>query len=55
MMNKIDFTFGIITDGISDNNLLLVIQSIMKQSIENFEIIIVDDLSTDRTKSIVQE
>jgi len=41
MLNKINFTFGIITDGTSDNNLLLVIESIIRQSIENFEIIIV--------------
>jgi hypothetical protein len=36
-----DFSFGIITDGNSDLNLLIIINSIYQQNIENFEIIII--------------
>ena len=36
-----DFTFGIITDGNSDNFIKLIIESIIRNNIPNYEIIIV--------------
>ena len=36
-----DFTFGIITDGKSDNFIKLIIQSIINNNIPNYEIIII--------------
>jgi Trk K+ transport system NAD-binding subunit len=36
-----DFTFGIVTNSMNDNNINIIIDSIFKNNIPNFEIIIV--------------
>lgn len=47
-----DFTFGIITDGTNDNNIIAIVESIMKQNIPNKEIIIVGNSSIKVDKNI---
>ena len=44
MLEKIDFSFGIITSQNSSNNLNIIIDSIRRQKIPNYEIIIVGSI-----------
>ena len=44
MEDKIDFSFGIITSPDSINDINLIINSIRKQNIPNYEIIIVGSI-----------
>ena len=48
-----DFTFGIITDGLSDNNLNYTIDTIEKENIPNYEIIIVGNTNINRLNTTV--
>lgn len=43
-----DFTFGIVTDGRSDSNINLIIDSIEIQNIKNYEIVIVGNSAVNR-------
>ena len=47
MEDKIDFSFGIITSPDSKNDINLIVNSIRKQNIPNYEIIIVGSIKND--------
>jgi hypothetical protein len=47
-----DFTFGIVTDGKSDNYILQIIESIKIQNIPNYEIIIIGNTNIERSNNI---
>jgi hypothetical protein len=47
-----DFTFGIITNGDNDNFITQIIESIIKNNIPNYEIIIVGNTKIKRTDKI---
>lgn len=48
-----NFTFGIITGGNTENNINIIINSIEKQKIPNYEIIIVGDCKINRKNTII--
>jgi hypothetical protein len=52
-MNNIEFTFGIITSGTEDDNINKIIDSIEKQNIPTYEIIIVGNSKVSRKKTRV--
>lgn len=50
-----EFTFGIVTSGIEDDNINKIIDSIEKQNIPNYEVIIIGNSKVSRNKTKVVE